>query len=87
MKIATLLPYKEDYSPSYAGAVSIHVANLFNHSKYKKDITNPIYRNIDNSFLNALVKANMSTPFFINQGPIKVSEISQKDKQLPFFNE
>ncbi len=39
MKIATLLPYKEDYSPSYAGAVSIHVANLFNHSKYKKDIT------------------------------------------------
>ncbi len=39
MKIATLLPYKEDYSPNFAGAVSIHVANHFNYSKYKKNIT------------------------------------------------
>ena len=39
MQIATLLPYKEDYSPSLSGAVSIHVSNLYKYSKYKKHIT------------------------------------------------
>ena len=35
MKIAILLPYKEDYTPKYSGAVSIHVSNLIKYSKYK----------------------------------------------------
>ena len=39
MKIATLLPYKENYSPSFSGAVSIHVSNLYKYSKFKKNIT------------------------------------------------
>ncbi len=43
MKIAILLPYKEDYTPRYSGAVSIHVSNLLNFSKYKSSIT--IYGN------------------------------------------
>ena len=38
MKIAILLPYKEDYTAKYAGAVSIHVSNLYKYSKYKKYI-------------------------------------------------
>ena len=38
MKISILLPYKEDYSPKYAGAVSIHVSNLLKYSKFKKNI-------------------------------------------------
>ena len=29
MKIAILLPYKEDYTSKYSGAVSIHVSNLY----------------------------------------------------------
>ena len=36
MKIVTLLPYKEDYTPKYSGAVSIHVSNLLKFSKFKK---------------------------------------------------
>ena len=39
MKIATLLPYKEDYSPNLSGAVSIHVSNLYRYSKFKNNIT------------------------------------------------
>ena len=35
MKIAILLPYKEDYTQKYSGAVSIHVSNLLDHSLYK----------------------------------------------------
>ena len=35
MNIGILLPYKEDYTPKYSGAVSIHVSNLIKYSKYK----------------------------------------------------
>ena len=39
MKIAILLPYKENYSPIYAGAVSIFVSSTSKISKFKKNIT------------------------------------------------
>ena len=39
MKIAILLPYKENFSPEYAGAVSIFINSVTNLSVYKKDIT------------------------------------------------
>ncbi len=39
MKISILLPYKENYSPTYAGAVSIFVNATNKISKYRNDIT------------------------------------------------
>jgi len=39
MKIAILLPYKENFSPEYPGAVSIFLDSVIRQSKYKKDIT------------------------------------------------
>ena len=39
MKISILLPYKENFSPNYAGAVSLFVNDITNLSKYKKNIT------------------------------------------------
>ena len=38
MKIAILLPYKENFSPQYPGAVSLFVNETSKISKYKKDI-------------------------------------------------
>ena len=38
MKISILLPYKENFSPIYPGAVSIFINSVTKHSKYKKDI-------------------------------------------------
>ena len=38
MKISILLPYKENFSPIYPGAVSLFVKDTANLSKYKKDI-------------------------------------------------
>ena len=38
MKIAILLPYKENFSPEYPGAVSLFVNETSKLSKYKKDI-------------------------------------------------
>ena len=38
MKISILLPYKENYSPQYAGAVSLFVNDITKVSSYNKDI-------------------------------------------------
>ena len=43
MKISILLPYKENFSPIYPGAVSLFVNDTVKLSKYKKNIT--IYGN------------------------------------------
>ena len=39
MKIAILLPYKENFSPEYPGAVSLFVYETSKISKFKKNIT------------------------------------------------
>ena len=45
MKISILLPYKENFSPEYPGAVSLFVYETTKISKFKKDIT--IFGNTD----------------------------------------
>ena len=39
MKISILLPYKENFSPDYPGAVSLFVFETSKKSAYKKKIT------------------------------------------------
>ena len=39
MKISILLPYKENYSPDYPGAVSLFVNATSKLSKYNSNIT------------------------------------------------
>tara|TARA_B100001245_G_C22831639_1_gene400023 strand:- start:74 stop:1120 length:1047 start_codon:yes stop_codon:yes gene_type:complete len=38
MKISILLPYKENFSPNYPGAVSIFLKDIIKNSRYKKNI-------------------------------------------------
>ena len=45
MKISILLPYKENYSPIYPGAVSIFINSVTKYSKYKNNIK--IYGNTE----------------------------------------
>ena len=45
MKISILLPYKENFSPEYPGAVSLFVYETSKISKFKKDIT--VFGNTD----------------------------------------
>ena len=45
MKISILLPYKENFSPEYPGAVSIFLNSVTKKSKYKKFIT--VYGNTE----------------------------------------
>ena len=39
MKISILLPFKENFSPEYAGAVSLNINETLKISKYKKYTT------------------------------------------------
>ena len=50
MKISILLPYKENFSPTYAGAVSLFVKDTVKLSKYKKYITVYGNTNLKNIF-------------------------------------
>ena len=63
MKISILLPYKENFSPIYAGAVSLFVKDTTKISKYKKYITvygNTNLKNIYNlSYKNIFLKKNL----------------------------
>ena len=51
MNISILLPYKENFSPEYPGAVSLFVYETSKISKYKNDIT--VFGNTD--FLKNLI--------------------------------
>ena len=53
MKISILLPYKENFSPIYAGAVSLFVKDTTKLSDYKKDIT--IFGNTDLKVIYKLI--------------------------------
>ena len=65
MKISILLPYKENYSPNYAGAVSLFINDTIKKSKYKKNIKifgNTNYKSrLSKNYTN--IKLNKSTLF------------------------
>ena len=65
MKISILLPYKENYSKDYAGAVSIFVSGINRYSKYRNNIK--VYGNTD--------YANLLSKNYINQTLIELFDL------------
>ncbi len=83
MKISILLPYKENFSPIYAGAVSLFVKDTTILSKFKKNIT--IYGNTD---LKKIYKLNYKNIFLkknlIQSGSkVYVEEFLKYEKNNP----
>ena len=76
MKISILLPYKENFSPTYAGAVSIFINDTVKISKFKKNII--IYGNTNNK-----IKFNNNTIYkkFTEEDLVKLEiiDILEKD--------
>ena len=99
MKISILLPYKENFSPEYAGAVSLFVKDTTLRSKYKKEITvfghteykkifNVNYVNIPfgKKILQSGSKSYVSK--FLNieeQNPSDIIEIHNRPNYLEYF--
>ena len=63
MKISILLPYKENFSSIYPGAVSIFISSIIKKSFFKKDITvfgSTTYKNIlSKNYVNIKLDKNI----------------------------
>ena len=64
MKISVLLPYKENYSPSYSGAVSLFINETIKYSKYKKNTTVFGYTEYKDKFKGRYVNIETSKKYF-----------------------
>ena len=80
MKISILLPYKENFSSIYAGAVSLFVKDTTKISKYRKSIT--VYGNTDLKDIYKLSYKNI----FLKKGLIESGSKLYVDKFLKFEN-
>ena len=81
-KISILLPYKENFSPSYPGAVSLFVKDTSNISKFKKNIT--VFGNTDRKKIFNIKYKNLvlkRKDFYKSQSKVYVKEfIKQEEK-------
>ena len=64
MKISILLPYKENFSYLYAGAISIFLKATITKSKYKKKITVYGYTQLKKKLLPKYVNLDFKKSFF-----------------------
>ena len=101
MKISILLPYKENFSPEYAGAVSLFVKDTTLRSKFKKGITvfgHTEYKkifavNYINIPFSKKILQSGSKSYVYNflkleeQNPSNIIEIHNRPNYLNFINE
>ncbi len=91
MKISVLLPYKENFSPQYAGAVSLFVKDTSKISDYKKNITvygNTKYKKKFNiNYKNLILEKkilNSTSKIYVNN--FLENEISNKSEIIEIHN-
>ena len=82
MKISILLPYKENFSPNYAGAVSLFIKDISKISKYKKNIY--IYGNTQYKKIFPLkyINLNIKKNFIESQSEKYIDEFIKEEKKI-----
>ncbi len=81
MKIAILLPYKENFSPEYPGAVSLFVYETSKISKFKKNITVFGNTNHKKKFPIRYKNIELGNKFFGSQTRIYVNKFIELEKR------
>ncbi len=81
MKISILLPYKENFSPNYAGAVSLFLNDTIKLSKYKKNIH--VYGNTDfkKKLLPNYINLNFSKLLFRSNSKAYVKKFLENEQK------
>tara|TARA_B100001057_G_scaffold326596_1_gene326819 strand:- start:3433 stop:5544 length:2112 start_codon:yes stop_codon:yes gene_type:complete len=74
MKISILLPYKENYSPLYPGAVSLFINSMNRISFFKNDITVYGFTNLKEKFSDNYVNIDLKKTFLKSQTKDYVSK-------------
>jgi len=82
MKISILLPYKENYSPSYAGAVSIFINDVTKESIYNKDITIYGSTNFTKKLSKNYINIPLDKKFLISQSKAYVKKFIDIQKNF-----
>ena len=79
MKISILLPYKENFSPDYPGAVSIFIKDTTIISKYKKNITVYGSTNYKKKLLKNYINLPFNKEFLQSQSKIYVDNFLKQE--------
>ena len=82
MKISILLPYKENFSPNYAGAVSLFVKDTSLYSRYKKNIF--VFGNMGfkKSFLKNYININLNKKILQSTSKNYVKSFIDEEKKI-----
>ena len=83
MKISILLPYKENFSPTYAGAVSLFVKDTVKLSKYKKNITVFGNTNLKNIFRLTYQNINLNKNLIQSGSKLYVDQFLKYESNSP----
>ena len=81
MKISVLLPYKENYSPSYAGAVSLFINDTIKYSKYKSNTTVYGYTEYKKKFKNKYINIKTRKKLFLSSNKEYVRKFIDLEKK------
>ena len=81
MKISILLPYKENFSPNYAGSISLFVSQTVKKSKYLKSIK--IFGSTDYKkiLLNNYINIKLNSKFYESTSKRYIKNFILKDKK------
>ena len=83
MKISILLPYKENFSPTYAGAVSLFVKDTVKLSEYKKYITVFGNTNLKNVFKLTYKNIDLKRNLIQSGSKLYVNQFLKFEKEAP----
>ena len=81
MKISILLPLKENFSPSYAGAVSLFINDTLRSSKFRKNITVFGHTNYKKKFRQKYFNIDIKKNFFSSQNKEYVKKFIEIEKK------
>ena len=82
MKISILLPYKENFSPNYAGAVSLFVKDIVINSHYRKSTY--VFGNTEykKTFLKNYINVDLKKNFLQSKSRNYVQKFIEKEKKI-----
>ena len=81
MKISILLPFKENFSPDYAGAVSLFINDTIKYSKFKHTSTVYGYTEYKKKFQNSYVNIETSNRLFFSSNKDYVKKFISIEKK------
>ena len=81
MKISILLPYKENFSSTKAGAVSLYVKDITSNSKFKKNIKIYGETQSNKTFLSNFIHLDTKDKFYLSKTKVYINEFLKREKK------